>query len=75
MTFKKVVRYSPNEGMLRLFRLIWNVGRVGFGGCSHKVSVGLQRSLFYFDRECDGWRTTVLGLHISHRRSYGGIFA
>lgn len=75
MKFKRVLRYSPNERMLRLFRLTWDIGEVGFGGVSHKISVGLQRSLLYFDRECDGWRATLLGFHVSHKRSYGGRFA
>lgn len=73
--FKMIMRYSAPERMLRLFRIVWCVGAVGLGGCSHKFSVGLQRSLFYFDREWDGWRGTFLGLHLSHRRSWGGIFA
>lgn len=73
---KSVFRWSSNEKMLRLFRIIWNVGTVGDGkGYSAKISVGLQRRLFYFQREWRAWRLTFLGFHLSYRRSYGGIFA
>ncbi len=77
--FVRVMRYSPPEKMLRLFRIIWETpeaweGDFCTGGYSNKLSVGLQRKLFYFDSSFDGWRLTILGFHISHRRSFGGRF-
>jgi hypothetical protein len=74
--FKPVMRWSASERMLRLFRVVWNVGEAGDGrGYSAKVSVGLELRWFYFQREWQAWRLTVCGLHLSHRRHYGGRFA
>jgi hypothetical protein len=72
---KLVMRWSESERMLRLFRVMWNTGTVGDGhGYSTRISVGLQARWFYFTREWSAFRLTILGLHVSARRSYGGRF-
>ena len=73
---KPVFRYSASERMVRLLRLTWDRGNVGDGrGYSNKLSVGLQKSLFYFDKQvCGCWRMTLLGLHLSRQKSFGGHF-
>jgi hypothetical protein len=78
MTIKSVMRYSPAERLLRLFRIIWVRGQPGVGGFgdySAKVSIGLRPRLWSWEHEWDGWRLAAAGVHVSYRRSWGGIFA
>jgi hypothetical protein len=73
MKFKPVMRYSPNERMLRLCRLIWERGIVGDGqGYSAMLSLALRPALFHVRKEWDGWRFTLLGVRLHFKRSWGG---
>jgi hypothetical protein len=61
----------------RLFRVIWNRGRVGDGkGYSAFLSLGLTPRLAAFSRIASfhELRITLLGLSLHYRRSYGGYF-
>jgi hypothetical protein len=77
MTIKTVMRYSPAERLLRLCRITWLRGKPGRpgGGYSAKVSIGLRPRLWSWEHEWDGWRLAAAGVHVSYRRSWGGIFA
>jgi len=74
MTFKSVLRYSPPERLLRVFRVIWECGEPGLGGYSAKFSVGVKPSLFGFSSEFGGWCLTLLGVRLHYARAYGGRF-
>ena len=74
MTFKFVMRYSPPERLLRLFRLVWRWGCVGDGvGYSAKLSFGLTPTIFGAQKEFGGWRVIFLGLRVHLQRSWGGV--
>lgn len=74
MKFKPIFRWDYNAKIFRVFRLLYNVGPVGFGGYSAKFSVSLSRRIFHFEREYFGWSITLFGLRIHYLRSYGGHF-
>lgn len=75
MKLKLVMRLDRRERKLRLFRLLWQRGTVGDGdGYSAKLSFALVPKLFEYRLELFGWRTTLFGVHVHHRKSYGGIF-
>ena len=75
MRTKTVLRYSPNERVFRVVRLMWERGVVGTGqGYSAKLSLALAPVLFRAHRTWDGWRVGLLGVQLHYKRSYGGIF-
>jgi hypothetical protein len=70
---KRVMRYDKSQRKLRLFRLLWSRGSVGDGvGYSAKLAVSLVRKWAGWKRDTFGWRLTVLGVQLHHRRAYGG---
>lgn len=76
MRVKRVLRYDPATGLLRVARVTWDRGRVGDGnGYSSKVSVGLVPRLFRWRRELFGWELTLFGVRLHRVWSYGGRFA
>lgn len=75
MVFKPVLRWDPRWPKLRLFRVMWNVGKVGDGkGYSRKVAVALRPVLFRWHRDYDGTRVALLGLEVHSQTSWGGRF-
>lgn len=72
-----VFRHDEIQRHLRLFRVIWERGRVGDGeGYSAKLAVGLTPRLLGFHRDArTDFIVSILGLRIHYSRSYGGIFA
>lgn len=73
LKIKPVLRYDPTQHKLRLFRLLWQRGKVGDGqGYSAKLSVSFVAHAFGWTREYAGWRLTVMGLQLHHLRAYGG---
>ena len=73
MKLKQVWRWSARERKLRMMRLLWARGDVGFGGYSSKVSLALCVKLVGFSRGLCEWRLTVLGVQVHHQWAYGGI--
>jgi len=73
MKLKLVLRVAPWSRHLRLFRVSWPRGLVGEGGYSTMVSFGLKARIFYFGRDCEGWRIVFLGLRVHYERSRGSI--
>jgi hypothetical protein len=71
---KWVGRWSPEEKVLRLFRVVWCRGTPGTasGGYSAKFSVSLSPRLFSVRREFWSYAITLLGLRLHYMRSYGG---
>lgn len=76
MTYENVMRYSPNERLFRLGRLVWNTGNVGDGkGYSTKLSFALTPKLFRWYREPSHvWTLVVLGVRVQRSTSYGGRY-
>lgn len=71
--FKRVFRYDPDNRKLRLFRVLWQHGKVGDGkGYSAKLSFALAPILYSRKKSSFGWRFTLFGLQLHHRRAYGG---
>lgn len=75
LRFKRVLRLDTIQRHYRLFRVMWERGRPGFGGYSAKFSVALTPRLLLFTRQPNGWLVTVLGVRLHYARSYGGRFA
>jgi hypothetical protein len=73
---KYVGTLSRAERHIRLFRVMWERGRVGDGrGYSVKLAIGLVPRMFTYDRGVLGEVTlSIAGLRVHYRRSYGGIF-
>lgn len=69
----RVCRWSATEKLLRLVRVVWARGHVGFGGYSAKVSLGLTPKLFHFRRGWNEFHLTLLGVRLHYLRSYGGM--
>lgn len=76
LRLKHVFRYDEIQGHFRLFRVMWEVGKVGQpgGGHSNMISVALQPRIFMWDTEDHHWLLVFLGVRIHRKRSYGGIF-
>lgn len=75
MTMKWVGRYDRDNHVLRLTRWTWTRGEVGNGGYSAKLTIGLRRTAFMWQREFGGWLLTILGVRLHYCRSFGGLFA
>jgi hypothetical protein len=78
MTFKRVMRYAPDERIFRIGRILYQGGPVGSrpgapgGGYSAKLSVSLTPRLLSFSRGLSEWTLTVMGVRVHHRKAYGG---
>lgn len=71
---KYVGRWSPQERMLRLARIVWSRGEgpgTGKGYCA-KLSLALRPRLLQLHFEQDGWALTLCGVRVHYMRSYGG---
>ena len=78
MVWKKVCRWDEQARLLRVFRVMWQRGKVSDGkGYSAKFSFALWLSkygLLRFQREEGGGTLfSLLGLRFHYERSYGGI--
>lgn len=75
LKFKWMRRYSPQEKVLRLARIMWQRGRVGDGkGYSAKFTISLCRRLLSFEpNRGSGWYLIAFGLRIHFQKSWGGI--
>lgn len=71
---KWVGRWSPDERMLRVARLVWRRGEgPGFGkGFCAKLSLALRPKLIGFSRGWHEFEFTVFGVRVHYQRSYGG---
>lgn len=74
LRIKKVMTVSKPERKVRLFRLMWEQGRMAHGGYSAKLAVSLVPTLLGVKRDANGWRATLLGIQAHMSRSYGGRF-
>lgn len=76
MKLKPVFTWSSRERKLRLFRVLWERGKVGQagGGYSAKCAVALVPKLWGLYCQIDEWRVTLLGLQMHYLRSYSGRF-
>lgn len=70
--FKWVGRKAP--GIFRLCRIMWNRGRLGFGGYSAKLSMALVPWFFRVRRQWREWEVVVLGIRVHYKRNYGGRY-
>jgi hypothetical protein len=71
LRLKWVGTVYQTQRRVRLFRVMWEHGRVGDGkGYSTKLSIGLFPKFFHRDDGC----MTVLFVRVHYRRSWGGIF-
>lgn len=77
LRIKKVMRLDTIQRHFRLFRIMWERGKVGDGnGYSAKLSVGLEPQISRWERQAGtDWLVTVVGVRVHYCRSYGGIFA
>ncbi len=71
--FKWVLRYDPYEGKFRIFRILWSSGLDAMrkGWYSAKLSLSLDRRLFYFERNLFNWQITFFGIRLHQNKSFG----
>lgn len=73
--FKRVLRYSPRERKLGLFRLLWVRGdiKTDKNAYSAKLSFAVRPVWFRWQKEWRSYRMVLLGIDVHYKRSYGGI--
>lgn len=76
LRIKKVMRLDTIQRHFRLFRIMWERGKVGDGnGYSVKLSFALEPRIFRWERQVRTDRlVTLLWVRVHYARSYGGIF-
>lgn len=75
MKVRKILRYSPIEGKLRLLQLVWSKGVVGDGrGSSSKLTLSLRKKIYMKKVERYKKEIVILGFSVSYCISYGGVF-
>ena len=76
MKWKNVWRWSQEERVFRIGRLLWERGPAwtpaGSGWNSNKLSVAIEPRWFVFRRELRGWWLTLCGLRLHKQKDYGG---
>lgn len=82
--FKKVLRYSPQEKKLRLFRVLWTNPiiiresldtRFRYNTESNcKLSFSIVPQLLSYRKTFDGYRFSVLFIHVHYRVSHSVHF-
>jgi hypothetical protein len=77
MIYQNVMRYSPNERVFRVGRLVWDTGNVGDGkGYSTKLSLALTPTLFRWYREPGHvWTLVLFGIRVQRTTAWGGRYA
>lgn len=81
LRFKRVMRLDRPGRCFRLFRAMWERGKVGDGeGYSAKLAVAFEPRLLRWETSYrvreprNDWRVTLLGVRLHYARSYGGRF-
>lgn len=79
LAWKNVNRWDEQARLFRVFRLMWDRGKVGDGaGYSSKFTFALWLSkhglLRYFREEGGGVIVSILCLRFHYERSYGGRY-
>lgn len=78
MTFRFILRRDEIQRIIRIARITWQKGVVGFGagGYSAKLSIAASARLFAWSHESrTDYEVTLFGIRVHYCRSYGGIFA
>lgn len=73
MKFKSVMRWDPQDRKFRVGRLLWQRGKVGFGGYSAKFSLALTPNLLRVQRGLNEWRFGILGVEFHVKKAWGGL--